>query len=62
MTLTHTAAGGGYADVSADLPVTVADDETAGLVLSESSLTVDEGDATGVSYTVASWQLSPAKR
>ena len=52
VTLTHSAAGGEYAGLSADLPVTVTDDETAGLVLSESSHTVDEGDATGVSYTV----------
>ena len=34
-TLTHTAAGGGYGSVSKDLAVTVTDDDTPGLVLSE---------------------------
>ena len=52
VTLTHTAAGGNYAGVAADLAVTVVDDETPGLVLSESSLSVDEGDSTGGTYTV----------
>ena len=51
MTLTHSATGGEYADVSADLPVTVTDDDR-GLVLSETSLEVDEGDTSGVTYTV----------
>ena len=52
ITLVHTAADGGYDDVTADLPVTVDDDETPNLVLSRSSLTVDEGDSTDVDYTV----------
>ena len=56
-TLTHTAAGGEYEDVTADLAVTVDDDETVSVVLSESSLSVDEGDAEGGTYTV---QLSHA--
>jgi hypothetical protein len=43
-TLTHTASGGDYGSVTADLPVTVTDDETASLVVSTSSLTVAEGD------------------
>ena len=51
-TLTHTAEGGEYAGVTADLAVTVDDDETVSVVLSESSLSVDEEDATGASYTV----------
>ena len=51
VTLTHTAAGGEYAGTTAALPVTVADNDR-GLVLSESSLSLDEGDATGVSYTI----------
>ena len=51
VTLTHTAAGGGYGGTTAELPVTVADNDR-GLVLSRTSLTVGEGDATGVSYTV----------
>ena len=49
-TLTHTASGGGYGSVSKDLDVTVVDDETAGIVLSESSLEVGEG--ADASYTV----------
>ena len=32
--------------------MTVTDDDTAGVVLSETGLTVTEGDATGVRYTV----------
>ena len=52
VTLTHTAAGGEYADVAADLPVTVVDNDTASVVLSETTLSVDEGDATGAAYTV----------
>ena len=50
-TLTHTAAGGKYAGTTAALPVTVADDDR-GIVITPSSLSLDEGDATGVSYTV----------
>ena len=51
VTLTHTAAGGDYAGETAALSVTVADDDR-GIVLSKTALTVDEGDATGESYTV----------
>ena len=51
-TLTHTASGGDYASVSNTLPVTVTDDDTADIVLSETGLTVTEGDAAGTSYTV----------
>ena len=51
-TLTHTAVGGEYTDAAAELAVTDDDDETLGLVLSESSLSVDEGDTTGEAYTV----------
>ena len=41
--ITHTAgATGGYDDVSKDLPVTVTDDETKGVTLSETSVTVAE--------------------
>ena len=50
-TLTHTAAGGGYASVAADLPVTVHDDDEADLVLSKASLGPSEGGSE--SYTVA---------
>ena len=52
VTLTHTAAGGEYAGVSANLAVTVYDDDKAFLVLVEPSLAVDEGDAAGQTYTV----------
>ena len=51
-TLTHTASGGGYASVSNTLPVTVTDDDEPAIVLSETGLTVTEGDAAGSSYTV----------
>ena len=51
-TLTHTASGGDYASVSNTLPVTVTDDDAADIVLSETDLTVTEGDAAGTSYTV----------
>ena len=52
VTLVHEAAGGEYEGVSADLGVTVTDDESAGLVLSKSSLSVGEGDVGGGSYGV----------
>ena len=51
VTLTHAAAGGEYDGTTATLGVTVTDND-GGIVLSESSLTVDEGDTAGVSYTV----------
>ena len=50
VTLTLTGAGGNYEGVTADLVVTVTDDETAGLVLDPATVTVAEG-ASG-SYTV----------
>ena len=50
-TLTHTASGGDYAGETADLPVTVGDDETVGIVLAPTSLTPNEG--ASASYTVA---------
>ena len=40
-TLTHTASGGDYFNVTKDLPVTVTDDDTAAVVLSETDLTDD---------------------
>ena len=48
-TLNHTASGGGYGSVTGTVSVTVNDDDTPGLTLSPSTLTVDEG-ATGT-YT-----------
>ena len=52
-TLTHTASGGDYANLTADLPVTVTDNDTPAIVFSETRLAVTEGDAVGMSYTVA---------
>ena len=51
-TLTHTASGGGYAGVVRNLPVTVTDNDTLAVVLSETHLTVTEGATAGSSYTV----------
>ena len=51
-TLTHTASGGDYANLTVDLPVTVTDDDSAAILLSETGLTVTEGYAAGSSYTV----------
>ena len=52
--LLHRATGGGYDSASKTLPVTVTvtDDDTAAVVLSPASITVNEGDTTGVTYTV----------
>ena len=52
-TLTHTASGGDYANLTADLPVTVTDNDTPAIVFSETRLAVTEGDAVGMRYTVA---------
>ena len=49
-TLTHGASGGDYNSVTKDLPVTVTDNDTPGLVLSNSELAVTEG--ASASYTV----------
>ena len=57
-TLTHTASGGDYASVSNTLPVTVTDDDEPAVVLSETGLTLTEGDAAG-STTPSSWPPSP---
>ena len=51
-TLTHTASGGDYKDVTKDLSVTVADDETASLVVTPTEIGVVEDSATGATYTV----------
>ncbi len=50
-TLTHAAAGGGYGSVTGDVAVTVTDNDTPGLVLDPTSLTVAEGGSG--TYTVA---------
>ena len=52
-TVTHGVADGGYNGVSVpDVAVTVDDDETVSIVLSKTTLTVEEEDATGGTYTV----------
>ncbi len=42
----------GYAGISKSLPVTVTDDDTGSLMLSETARTVTEGDDAGETYTV----------
>ena len=44
VTLAHTASGGDYGSVTEDLPVTVADGDTVGLVVDPAAVTVDEAD------------------
>ena len=53
VTLVHTGSGGAYAGVSADLAVSVYDNDKAFIVLGEPSLAVEEGDETGQTYPVA---------
>ena len=50
--LAHTAAGGGYNDATATVTVTVTDDDTAAITVSPTTLSVDEGDAAGGTYSV----------
>ena len=50
VTLVHTAAGGEYEGVAEELAVTVDDDETLGVVISPTALTVQAGGSN--SYTV----------
>ena len=54
-TLTHTASGGGYANVTKDLPVAVTDDDQAGVAVSfdRASYRVLEGDAVTVGVTLS---------
>ncbi|MCY4324329.1 MAG: Ig-like domain-containing protein, partial [Gammaproteobacteria bacterium] len=49
--LTHSATGGGYEGVGAEVAVTVTDNDEASLAVSETSLSLDEGGSA--SYTVA---------
>ncbi len=49
--LSHSASGGGYDGVSAEISVTVADTDQPSLVVSESSLSLEEGSSG--SYTVS---------
>ena len=52
VTATASSSDQDYQGKSATVTVSVTDDDTRGLVISESSLDVDEGDATGETYTV----------
>ena len=53
ITLTHIQSGGDYTGIAADsVTINVTDSDTRNVVLSPTSLTVTEGDDTGVSYTV----------
>ena len=55
VTLTHTPAGGDYEGLDADgVTVTVTDNDTAGLVLSETALTITEGDSAEYTVKLAS--------
>ena len=49
-TLSHTGSGADYGSVTEDLPVTVTDDDSAGIVLTPTTLRVTEGGST--TYTV----------
>ena len=54
VTLTHTLSGGDYAGIAADsVTINLTDSDTRNLVLSRPSLTLTEGDAAGMTYTVA---------
>ena len=53
--ITHSLSGGRYDEISVpDVSVTVSENDTVGIVLSEAEVTVVEGSATGTSYTVKS--------
>ena len=52
-TLIHTATGGGYGGIAIDsVKVKAKDDDVLGVSVSALALTVDEGDATGATYTL----------
>ena len=50
--LTHTAAGGDYAGLTAQVAVTVVDDDDPEIILSHSEVTIDEADPDGAVYEV----------
>ena len=51
--MSHEASGGDYDSVTAAVTVRIAEDDEPALVVSESAVTVEEGDAGGATYTVA---------
>ena len=58
-TLTHTASGADYGSVSKDLAVTVTDNDTVGLELSETALTVAEGGSATYAVALATEPSGP---
>ena len=52
ITITHTVGGAGYEDVTADEVTMSVTDDDRGIVLNPTSLSVEEGDADGETYTV----------
>ena len=50
--LTHTATGGDYAGLTAQVEVTVVDDDEPEIILSHSEVTIDEADPDGAVYEV----------
>ena len=50
--LTHTATGGDYAGLTAQVEVTVVDDDEPEIIVSDSEVTVDEADPDGAVYEV----------
>ncbi len=50
--LTHTATGGDYAGLTAQVEVTVVDDDEPEIILSHSEVTIDEADPNGAVYEV----------
>ena len=58
-TLTHGASGGDYNSVTKDLPVTVTDNDTPGLVLSNSELAVTEGASANYTVKLATQPTGP---
>ena len=59
-TLTHTASGGDYASVSNTLPVTVTDDDTAGVTIEPTALSVVAGRSN--EYTVGAGHRADGRR
>ena len=58
-TLIHAASGGDYGSVSANVGVTVNDDDTAGLVFTPSSVAVTEGDEATYKVGLATRPVGP---
>ena len=57
--VTLTASGGDYSGETASVSVSVDDDDTVGLVLDQTTLTVDEGDTASFDLTLASRPPAP---